>query len=35
LLEIKLASSKSEAKRLVEQGGVKIDDKKLKIGRKS
>jgi len=30
LLEIKLASSKSEAKRLVEQGGVKIDDKKIK-----
>ncbi len=26
LVEIKLASSKSDAKRLVEQGGVKIDD---------
>lgn len=29
LVEIKLASSKSEAKRLVEQGGVKLDDQKV------
>ncbi len=29
LSEIKLALSKSEAKRLVEQGGVKVDDKKI------
>ena len=30
LVEIKLASSKSEAKRLIEQGGVKIDNQKIK-----
>jgi tyrosyl-tRNA synthetase len=30
LLKSKLASSKSEAKRLVEQGGVKIDDQVIK-----
>ena len=25
LIEVKLASSKSEARRLIEQGGIKID----------
>ena len=29
LVELKLASSKSEARRLIEQGGVKIDDNKI------
>ncbi|MCL5113607.1 MAG: tyrosine--tRNA ligase [Patescibacteria group bacterium] len=29
LIETKLASSKSEAKRLIEQGGVTLDDKKI------
>ncbi|MFC1686654.1 tyrosine--tRNA ligase [Patescibacteria group bacterium] len=29
IVENKLASSKSEAKRLMEQGGVKLDDKKI------
>jgi len=30
LIESKLASSKSEARRLIEQGGVKIDNKVIK-----
>ena len=30
LVELELASSKSEAKRLVEQGGVRIDDSVVK-----
>jgi len=29
LMEIKMVSSKGEAKRLIEQGGVKVDDKKI------
>ena len=34
LVETKLAPSKSEAKRLIEQGGVKIDNQKIKDWRK-
>ena len=34
LVKIKLASSKSEAKRLIEQGGVKIDNQVVKAWRK-
>jgi len=30
LVEIKMASSKSEAKRLIEQGGIKVDGKEVK-----
>jgi len=30
LVEIKLASSKTEARRLVQQGGVKVDEKVVK-----